>query len=1079
MKRHFFPLIAFLLSFAPLSRADIDITDLYLQNAGFDDEAHFDYKKNENGNVAQEILPIYGWNKDIGVDYTITGIYELGTAKTFNTYGKVPTSGYNGSNGGCLALSTGWEETLKFFQTITLPEGSYKLQSAFYNGSNAESGKSLMGFVTNNGDAVLSTTSSFPLNQWTLDEISLNLSKETEGHLQIGFQGVAGGSANSAKVVVDFVKLYLVGDNNSLISNIRSTLNTTIASALKTYGNGDGKKAEELKKVIGQSQVNAENTSASYAELFKANEALKKALVLFEWANATIDHPSDFTKFIVNPNFEEGFNGWKQSELKIQTNSSFPLKSGQTYVEKWVSAANSVGDASVLQTIGSELPQGIYTLKASAQNLQEGATHQSGAWIMAENDSIEISEAKEYTLQFTHIENEFSFGFITHNASGNWVALDNFKLYYSAASTEDYKREMSRRMETGDELLKNRMCENHRKNLQMAIKQAEEWLNTNDENSMTSIATALRKATLTAQSSAEAFTRLANQIQKATKEIKIGGNSNEVLESAIQKAQTDLGNESLSIAEINASTQKLQNYILFYKTENSDDRPLYAYASDYLSGATKIFARSRFESSEYDKIIEKGFCWSTEKKPTILDNISTLSYENNGEIFVIEGLQPATFYYIRPYAITDKYALSYGDPIKVCTLPKGNVTWSYNNGGSDEENDRINNAIAEAVDIWNNITSIQGLHISVSYGASTPTADCSYGGSMRVGPNASYQRTGTIQHEMCHAAGVGTTDRWYNDGTYRENVSTGIWLGDRTDRVLTFLEAEEAHLKGDKTHFWPYGVNGAHEDTGNKMLYYANALIIQGLGEDFLPPVAGAFASPAYTFQQDDEQNYYILPADTKRPTMLQARNDGTLGLTETKWEDVRKDASLAWKITFNPKTQLYEFKNVQNKQAIANNSSEVKLSATDNFGLQLLGAREWSEIEYRLCKSYWMTFANGTNRPLTMAQKYNNIVAETFDHRNSAVPQRWIILSENDIREITGDNTGLQEESYATSSILVSNAQESLIIETTHKGEWIYIHDLQGRLLNRFYMQAGLRTTIPMASGLYLVNGQKAISLK
>ena len=66
-------------------KADIDITDLYLENAGFDDANYYDYKVSDYGNVAQEILSIYGWNKDIGVDYTVTGIYELGTGKTFNT----------------------------------------------------------------------------------------------------------------------------------------------------------------------------------------------------------------------------------------------------------------------------------------------------------------------------------------------------------------------------------------------------------------------------------------------------------------------------------------------------------------------------------------------------------------------------------------------------------------------------------------------------------------------------------------------------------------------------------------------------------------------------------------------------------------------------------------------------------------------------------------------------------------------------------------------------------------------------------------------------------------------------------
>ena len=156
MRKYLLTLAGALLS-PTLLWADIDITDLYLNNAGFDNAAYFDYTVNDNGNVSQEILPIYGWTHDIEVDYTVTGIYELGTAKTFNTNGKVPASGYNGSKGGCLALSTGWDQPLKYYQDVQLPAGSYKLQSAFYNGSNATAGSSLLGWIPNNGSTALSS----------------------------------------------------------------------------------------------------------------------------------------------------------------------------------------------------------------------------------------------------------------------------------------------------------------------------------------------------------------------------------------------------------------------------------------------------------------------------------------------------------------------------------------------------------------------------------------------------------------------------------------------------------------------------------------------------------------------------------------------------------------------------------------------------------------------------------------------------------------------------------------------------------------------------------------------------------
>ena len=123
---------------------------------------------------------------------------------------------------------------------------------------------------------------------------------------------------------------------------------------------------------------------------------------------------------------------------------------------------------------------------------------------------------------------------------------------------------------------------------------------------------------------------------------------------------------------------------------------------------------------------------------------------------------------------------------------------------------------------------------------------------MRIGPNASYQAIGTVMHEMAHGIGVGTHNNWSNSSIYRENTSRGYWNGARVDRVLQFLEnSSTARLTGDNTHMWPYGINGAQEDNHTMILYYANGLIVEALGEDNLPPTDGAFATPAYTFVQE------------------------------------------------------------------------------------------------------------------------------------------------------------------------------------------------------------------------------------
>lgn len=54
----------------------------------------------------------------------------------------------------------------------------------------------------------------------------------------------------------------------------------------------------------------------------------------------------------------------------------------------------------------------------------------------------------------------------------------------------------------------------------------------------------------------------------------------------------------------------------------------------------------------------------------------------------------------------------------------------------------------------------------------------------------------------------------------RSNGNRGLWLGDRATAVLRFWENDNtATLTGDHIHFWPYGINGAHEDDGSDALY--------------------------------------------------------------------------------------------------------------------------------------------------------------------------------------------------------------------------------------------------------------------
>lgn len=84
-------------------------------------------------------------------------------------------------------------------------------------------------------------------------------------------------------------------------------------------------------------------------------------------------------------------------------------------------------------------------------------------------------------------------------------------------------------------------------------------------------------------------------------------------------------------------------------------------------------------------------------------------------------------------------------------------------------------------------------------------------------------------HEMAHAVGVGQHSK-YNE------LMKGTWQGKRANEILQMMTNDPAAVvKGDSMHFWPYGVNGAHEDDGSDFLYIMNALILQGMKTDGLP----------------------------------------------------------------------------------------------------------------------------------------------------------------------------------------------------------------------------------------------------
>jgi len=1346
--------------------AQTDVTAKYLTNWGFDE--NFDYTASDAKTVSQEMLEVDGWTKDFSIDYTITGVYEFGTATTFNG-ASVPASGYDGSAGG-LALSTGWTQSLKFYQEITLPVGSYALVSAFYNGGTKTVGASLVGWIDNDGTSTLSALSSFPKAQWVVDTVRFIVSETNGGKVQIGFKAGSNGSANSAKVVLDFVKLLDMGRDTSILEE-------SIAAAQSAYGDGTATGASTLLAAIESAQSVLNDNSSTMEDIINAAQKLDLEVKSFNMANASEDNPYDATSYITDPNFEDnGLGSWTSDGLQTQTNSSFTKKSGSVYVEKWTSSG-SVGDGYAKQTI-TGLPNGTYKLTVAAQNYSQKSTStlNEGAYIFGNNDTTTVTLPDDYSVTFVVSANKANIGFVAEGATGNWIACDNFRLYYLGVDVQALKDELNSLVEKAESLLDTTTKANSEDiyELKEAIEKAKVEMETETLDNITDVTEGIQNAIAKVEESAIAYSILAEAISNANSYYDADGVDAETLKAAIDAAQALYDSDNASATDLTETASALDEAAYNYRMSNaSEDNPIdytsyiknpsfeengkeywttdmelisrnvfslksgtyflniriweskygdhyvqqniklplgkfvlkvdaqnsildtqgrqadvYLFAGDerttissantynltftnledsvdigiktentqanwilcdnfqlyflgnsskviaeeiqkritdaetlldgskmntavrngletalepmrnlngeeddetiktaakalkeamkeaeasadlygdlktaiensdtlYVSdtngseeyklaidsavsvydntestndelkgaiemleradlafkianasesgvipvvvtnpfvarGTTVMFGRSTVSGVEETDIKEKGFCWSTNQEPTVLDSRSTDFIENNGNIYRMKGLTPATVYYVRAYAMTNDFNVGYGDVVKVITLPLGNITYTYNDGGDVLSNDRIRLALEEGCEIWRNLTSIKGFKVTCKYGASTPTADCNYGGSMRIGPYSAFQCTGTVMHEMSHGVGVGTHSIWYGPSCLRENSYSGTWLGDRATKVLRFIEnSDTTRLTGNSVHMWPYGINNPSEDTG-ELRRIGQSLIVQALGEDGLPPTGG-FCTPAWCFQEEENVKYYIKnESETYGLTTsyLMASSDDKLAIVQASATEALNDDNFAWYISFDPETCYYTFKNVGTGKYLSYKSSGTngilvaeKTSISSNEMFHLMQARINTTIgegdDAITTRGYWIIHPTAVLNPYCLnASSSGKTSALAFNLENSATKQRWILLKEDEVNAVD----------VATRIDNVKVSRSRLMIDAFADGVYIACNDSQdagkldicsvdGRVVKSVVLQMGTQIAVQLPRGVYIIDGQK-----
>ena len=215
----------------------------------------------------------------------------------------------------------------------------------------------------------------------------------------------------------------------------------------------------------------------------------------------------DKTSLIQNPSFENNTAGWTINNMQTQSNSVFSRKAGTYYLESWVGIGSKIGNASVVQTL-KKLPQGNYRLTAAALHIQQSGsgsttnsgTAQKGAYIVAGNSQVAVTSMKQYTLDFSVLEEEanIEIGLIAKGATGNYLCVDNFQLKYMGEITPaDYAAEVQRLVEKAQSFIELGIQNTVASTLTEAIEAAQTALQgtgTDGEGNTTYDATALAEA---------------------------------------------------------------------------------------------------------------------------------------------------------------------------------------------------------------------------------------------------------------------------------------------------------------------------------------------------------------------------------------------------------------------------------------------------------------------------------------------------------------------------------------------------------------------------------------------------------
>jgi hypothetical protein len=235
--------------------------------------------------------------------------------------------------------------------------------------------------------------------------------------------------------------------------------------------------ASDVKAAVQAAYTLLKSGNFSEADVKAARSDVYNAIRVYEvemyTAGASEENPADITPLMQNANFDQGNkDGWDITSgigNNLQYNydagvHDYTLDDGtpihghynpetgawiQGFIEAWLATPGKLGNGRISQTIVG-LPAGKYSFECDALACNQATSKQEnvGVYLFAEGGGVSvkkvISTANErpehFELSFVSGGGDITLGLMTQNADANWMAADNFVLwFYGEIHDDPYK----------------------------------------------------------------------------------------------------------------------------------------------------------------------------------------------------------------------------------------------------------------------------------------------------------------------------------------------------------------------------------------------------------------------------------------------------------------------------------------------------------------------------------------------------------------------------------------------------------------------------------------------------------------